>query len=59
MGKKWVAVLLVVVAVGVVVFLVHVNGNSEGGSISMNSTKLWVWDGETVRGSSGKWVPYE
>ena len=63
MSGKWIAALLVIVAVGVVVTLVIVNSND--GEVSRTETgevKGYVWDGELAKGAiregNGTWMPF-
>jgi hypothetical protein len=57
MGKKWVAAILVIVAFGVVVFLVSVNSNGTSGIVE-DEPGGWTWSGDMTRGANGSWIPF-
>ena len=63
MSGKWIAVLLVMVAAGVVIAVIIASSKApEASNTEMGEIKGWVWDGELVRGAikegHGTWKPF-
>ena len=63
MNGKWIAVLLVLVAAGVVIAAIIANSKGEDASVTeIGEPKGYVWDGELERGAirdgRGTWKPF-
>jgi hypothetical protein len=56
MSRKWIALLVIVAFVGVAVYFAYVR-ESRIVEVPVDGVRMWFWDGEMARGSTGNWVP--